>query len=205
MSEIVTADDIEHWRGVYEPLTRSVRRLIDATIRTETEDATVTSALALIDRATELLSTRLRPGSFGVRSMPDGQSIAWGNVAIGLRNPIAPPLVIHHDEGGQVHTDVELGAGYEGPPGHVHGGVCALILDHVLGATAHRPGKPAYTGTLTVRYLRPTPLGNLHAEARAHRINGAKTYAAGYLCDRNGVTVEADAVLITPGNHEGTW
>jgi acyl-coenzyme A thioesterase PaaI-like protein len=183
---------------VYEPLTQSVRRLIDAVIRSDTDEETVTKAQALVDEATELLGARLMPGSFGVRSTADGRNIAWGNVAIGLRNPIAPPLVIHHGPTGQVHTDVDLGAAYEGPPGHVHGGVCALILDHVLGATAHQPGEPAYTGSITVRYLRPTPLGRLRAEARVDRVDGAKTFAVGQVADADGVTVEAHGVFIRP-------
>jgi acyl-coenzyme A thioesterase PaaI-like protein len=175
-----------------------VRRLIDATIRTEADEDAVAAARALIDQAHELLSSRVMPGSFGVRTTVDGQSLAWGNVVMGLRNPIAPPLVIDQDSTGSVYTEVDLGAGYEGPPGHVHGGVCALILDHVLGATAHLPGEPAFTGTLTVRYLRPTRLGRLRAEAHIDRIDGAKTYAVGHIADGDGVTVQADGVFIRP-------
>lgn len=188
---------------LHEQLTESVRRLIDVTIRSEADEGALAQALALVDQAVELLSTRLIPGSFGVRTNPDGENVVWGNVAVGLRNPIAPPLVIQHDGAGGVHADVHLGAGYEGPPGHVHGGMCALILDHVLGATAHQPGKPAYTGTLTVRYLRPTRLGALRAEARVERIDGTKTYAVGQLRNVDGVSVEAEGVFITPRERKG--
>ncbi|OBF64879.1 thioesterase [Mycobacterium sp. 852002-51971_SCH5477799-a] len=181
-----------------ERLAQSVRRLIDVTIRSEADEAAVAHALALVDQTVDVLSTRLMPGSFGVRTNPDGKTVVAGNVAIGLHNPIAPPLVVRQDAGGGVHADVHLGAGYEGPPGHVHGGMCALILDHVLGATAHQPGRPAYTGTITVRYLRPTPLGALRAEARLERIDGSKTYATGQLSNVDGVTVEAEGVFITP-------
>ncbi|OBB85228.1 thioesterase [Mycobacterium colombiense] len=187
----------------HERLTESVRRLIDVTIRSEADERAVAKALGLVDQTVELLSMRLMPGSFGVRTNSEGENVVWGNVAVGLRNPIAPPLVIGYDEAGGVHTDVHLGAGYEGPPGHVHGGMCALILDHVLGATAHRPGKPAYTGTITVRYLRPTRLGALRAEAWIERIDGAKTYAAGHLRNVDGVTVKAEGVFITPREHLG--
>ena len=189
--------------ALHERLTESVRRLIEVTIRSEADDGAVAQALALVDQTVELLSTRLMPGSFGVRTNSDGENIVWGNVAVGLRNPIAPPLIIERDAAGGVHADVHLGAGYEGPPGHVHGGMCALILDHVLGATAHQPGKPAYTGTLTVRYLRPTRLGALRAEARMQRIDGSKTYAVGQLRNGDGVTVEAEGVFITPREYLG--
>ncbi|PRC55399.1 thioesterase, partial [Mycobacterium sp. ITM-2017-0098] len=84
----------------------------------------------------------------------------------GVRNPTAPPLLIHKDPDGAARSDFYLGAAFEGPPGHVHGGVSAKILDHVLGDAASKPGVHRLTGTITVRYRRLTPLGRLHAEAR---------------------------------------
>lgn len=183
---------------VYESLAGSVRRLIDVTIRTEVDAAAVAAAKAQIDCAISRLTEALMPGSFGVRVISDGQPVTSGNVAIGVRNPVAPPLVIHRDADGAVWTETALGAAYEGPPGHVHGGVCALILDHVLGATAHQPGRPAYTGTLTLRYVRGTPLGPLRAEARVDRVEGAKTFAKGHIADSRGITVTAEGVFIFP-------
>jgi len=190
----------------HERLAASVRRLIDATIRSEVDEAAIAAVTEKIDSATAQLSEALVPGSFGVRTGSDGQSIALGNVVIGLRNPVAPPLTIRHDADGTVHTEFTLGAAYEGPPGHVHGGVCALILDHVLGATAHLPGKPAVTGTLTLRYLRGTPLGRpLRASAHVDRIEGAKTFAVGHIAGPDGVTVSAEGVFIHPkgGQRDG--
>ena len=141
----------------------------------------------------------LQSGPFGVQLTPDGRTIAWGNAVIGLRNPVAPPLVIHHEPDGAVWSEFVLGAPYEGPPGHVHGGVCSLILDHVLGATAHQPLRPAYTGTLIVRYLRKTELGRpLRAEAYVERIDGAKTFSTGHIADDEGPTVEAEGIFIHP-------
>jgi acyl-coenzyme A thioesterase PaaI-like protein len=184
---------------VNEQLAQSVRRLIEATIRTEVDGATLAAVKTKIDWATDQLSASLIPLSFGVRQTSDGQSTALGNVVIGVRNPVAPPLVIHHDADGAVHADFVLGAAYEGPPSHVHGGVCALILDHVLGATAHLPSKPAYTGTLTLRYVRGTPLGQpLHAQAHVDRVDGVKTFAVGNIADEKGVTVQAEGVFIHP-------
>lgn len=179
-------------------LTQSVRRLIDATIRTEVDAAAIARAKAKIDAAADELSAALMPGSFGVHQIQPGQNIAWGNVVIGLRNAIAPPLSVQHDPDGRVRADVVLGAAYEGPAGHVHGGVCALLLDHVLGATAHQPDRPAVTGTLTVRFERGTPLGPLHVEARVERVEGVKAFAVGHLADAHGVTVRAEGIFFHP-------
>jgi hypothetical protein len=195
----VTSDgELGKLESASRQLTDSVRRLIDATIRTRVDAATLAAARAKIDCATEELGTALMPVSFGVRQTGDGRTMAWGNVVIGLRNPLAPPLSINHGDDGLVWSDFALGAPYEGPPGHVHGGVCAMVLDHVLGATAHKPGKPAYTGTLRIRFLRGTPLGPLHAEARVDRVQGVKTFAVGHLSDAQGVTVQAEGVFIHP-------
>jgi acyl-coenzyme A thioesterase PaaI-like protein len=70
--------------------------------------------------------------------------------------------------------------------------------DHVLGAAASRPDKPRLTGTITLRYVRTTRLGDLRAEARIARSEGLKTYAVGHLGDDEGVTVEAEGVFIQP-------
>lgn len=191
-------DGIDGLESRYGALTQSVRRLIDATIRTEVDAAAIAAAKAKIDAAADELSAALIPGSFGVQQESAERNLAWGNVVIGLRNAIAPPLSVQHDPDGRVWADVVLGAAYEGPPGHVHGGVCALLLDHILGATAHQPGRPAVTGTLTVRYERGTPLGPLHIEARVDRVDGVKTFAVGQLGDAHGVTVRAEGVFIFP-------
>jgi uncharacterized protein (TIGR00369 family) len=197
---VTSKGELAKLAAAHRPLADSVRRLVDATIRTQVDAATLAAAKEKIDCATEELSATLMPVSFGVRQTDDGQSMAWGNVVIGLRNPVAPPLAINHEASGLVWAEFTLGAAYEGPPGHVHGGVCAMILDHVLGATAHKPGRHAVTGTLSVRYLRGTPLGPLHAEAHVERVEGAKTFASGHIADAQGITVQAEGVFVHPRN-----
>ena len=196
--ENISAEDVERLRALYEPLAQSVRELIDATVRTQADAATVAAAKSEIDSATARLRQKQLDGSFGVRYLTSGERIAWGNAVIGIRNPIAPPLEIHHDATGKSFCDFHLGAAYEGPPGHVHGGVAALILDHLLGEAASDGINPRLTGTISFRYVRATRLGHLHAEAMTTRIDGVKTFAAGHLADEEGVTVEAEGVFILP-------
>jgi acyl-coenzyme A thioesterase PaaI-like protein len=202
--ENLSTEEIDRLRAIYEPLARSVRELVDATIRTEVGADAVAAAKAEIDAATARLRDKQIDGPFGVRYNAEGESMAWGNPVIGARNPIAPPLVIRPDpsdpEKARVFSEFDLGAAYEGPPGHVHGGVCALVLDHVLGEIASDPGngRPALTGSINFRYLRATPLGRLRAEAWLDRIDGVKIYAVGHLADAQGITVEAEGVFIIP-------
>ena len=184
--------------ALYASITESVRRLVDATIRSQADLDTILSAKAKIDSAADELSQSLIPGSYGVQAALDGRPLAWGNAVIGLRNALAPPLVVHHESDGRVWADVTLGAAYEGPTGHVHGGICALLLDHILGATAHKPGQPAVTGTLTIRYESGTRLGPVRAEAHIDRVEGVKTFAVGHLATSDGVTVRAEGVFFHP-------
>jgi acyl-coenzyme A thioesterase PaaI-like protein len=196
--ENLSAEEVQRLRAVYEPLTQSVRELIDATVRTEMDAETVAAAKAEIDSATARLRHKQLDATFGVRHLESGERMAWGNVVIGIRNPIAPPLEIQHDGSGTSWCDFHLGAGYEGPPGHVHGGVAALVLDHLLGEAASDGVNPRLTGTISFRYVRATRLGHLHAEATTTRIDGVKTFATGHLADDEGVTVEAEGVFIQP-------
>ncbi|AQT80071.1 thioesterase [Mycolicibacterium litorale] len=196
--EDLSAEEVARLRAVYEPLAESVRQLVDATIRTEVDEQTVAAVKADVDAAVARLRSRQIDGAFGVRRTTSGESMSWGNAVIGVRNALAPPLETHREPDGRRWTDFYLGAAYEGPPGHVHGGVSALILDHILGEAASPDGKPRFTGSITVRYVRATPLGPLHAEAAITRTDGVKTFCAGHISDSQGVTVEAEGVFITP-------
>ena len=196
--ENLSAEEVERLRAVYQPLAESVRELIDATVRTEVDATVVAAAKAEIDSATARLRKQQTEGSFGVRYLTTGERMAWGNAVIGIRNPIAPPVQIGRDADGKSVCDFHLGAAYEGPPGHVHGGVAALVLDHLLGEAASDGINPRLTGTISFRYVRATRLGDLHAEAMITRTEGVKTYAVGHLADAEGVTVEAEGVFIQP-------
>jgi acyl-coenzyme A thioesterase PaaI-like protein len=197
--EDLSAEDVERLRTVYGPLTESVRALIDATIRSEADADAVATAKAQIDAATAILRRQQLDGPFGVRFTAQGDRMPWGNAVIGLRNPVAPPLAVRRNADGSVFADVVLGAAYEGPPGHVHGGVAALLLDHVLGESASPATSPRLTGTISIRYLRPTQLGaRLRIEAAVVRTEGVKAFAAGLISDADGPTVQAEGVFIRP-------
>lgn len=199
-AEDLTPEQIAEQAAVFGPLADAVRGLVDATIRSEVDPAEAAAVRVEVEALTERLRARQLEGSYGVRLAPDGQrSRAWGNTVVGLRNPVAPPLQVHHAAEGRAWADFTLGAAYEGPPGLVHGGVSALVLDQVLGEAAGAGGSPGMTGTLTIRYRRPTPLGDpLHAEARVERTDGWKTIVVGSISDAEGVTVEAEAVFVVP-------
>lgn len=196
----LTADEIAAQAAIYAPFTAAVRGLVDATIRTLADPDELRQAQAEIEAITARLRERQVPGSLGVRYGADGRGRPWGNAVVGVRNPVAPPLVIQHhpSANGEVWSDFHLGAAYEGPPTLVHGGVSALILDQMLGESAGAGGRPGMTGTLTLVYRQGTPLGDLRAEAWIDRVDGIKTWAKGHLIGPDGITVEAEGVFILP-------
>jgi acyl-coenzyme A thioesterase PaaI-like protein len=130
---------------------------------------------------------------------PTGKLRPHGNAVVGLRNPVAPPLQVQRSKEGRAWASFHLGALYEGPPGLVHGGVCALILDQMLGEAAAAGKAPGMTGSLRLRYRRPTPLGDLSAEATIDRVEEIKTTVTGRILDADGEpTVEAEGLFILP-------
>jgi uncharacterized protein (TIGR00369 family) len=47
---------------------------------------------------------------------------------------------------------------FEGPPGHVHGGIIATLLDEAMGKANKLAGVVALTRTMEIDYLKPVPL-----------------------------------------------
>ena len=69
---------------------------------------------------------------------------------------------------------------FEGPPGHVHGGIIATILDEAMGKVNRRKGVVALTRRMTIDYLQPVPLRvKLRAVGWEVRQEGRKHFHAG--------------------------
>lgn len=193
-------EEVQRQRDLYGPFTESLRGLVDAGLRTVVDDDEVRAVQAEVEALTARLRARQIEGAYGVRFSAEGRGRSWGNSVVGLRNAIAPPLRIEHhpDRDGRVWSDFHLGAVYEGPPGLVHGGVSAMVLDQLLGESAGAGGRPGMTATLTLTYKQGTPLGDLRGEAWIERAEDHKTWARGRLVGPEGTTVEAEGLFILP-------
>ncbi|WP_372781234.1 PaaI family thioesterase [Litorivivens sp.] len=116
----------------------------------------------------------------------------------GHSNPIAPPLEMWA-EGDTAYARVTMGWRYEGPPGCVHGGFVAALFDEFLGMAQFMGGHPGMTGTLTIKYRRPTPLNMaLKLSAWIDRAEGRKTFARGKIEAGGIVTAECEGIFIRP-------
>lgn len=195
--EEISGAEHERLQALYSPLTDSMRRLLQAGIQSGADESAIREAQQLVDAAVERLGGIGEPQQ--VRLAVGGRPVVWGNPVTGFRNAIAPPLVMHEEPDGLWWSEFELGEQYQGPPGWVHGGVLALVLDQLLGeAASDGLTKPLFTGTITLRYLRGTPLGRLRAEAAIERTDGYKTFVSGHMSDADGKTVEAEGIFIKP-------
>lgn len=196
----IGAEEYAELHGRYTPLAATVRDLVDASLRTDVDADTMRTTIAALEAISETLRSQQRPRPLRqVRHEDSGKAVVWSNPVTGSRNPLAPPLIVHHEPDGRCWSEFTLGEVYEGPPGTVHGGVCAMLLDQILGEVATEGMTRArFTGTITVKYLRGTPLGPLRIEAFSEREEDYKTYVRGFISDAQGPTAEAEGIFITP-------
>jgi Thioesterase superfamily len=170
-------------------------------------------AAALVREATALLAPHQvdgTPGQTALRvSLADAEEFRTADPGrffpyspvVGPLNPIAPPLTFVFD-GERLHGKGALPAAYVGPPGMVHGGVVAMVLDELLGAVNACVGMGAFTGTLNVRFERPTPIAaELELESWVDRTEGRKVHTVGTISVGGEVTARAEGVFlrIDPG------
>jgi acyl-coenzyme A thioesterase PaaI-like protein len=191
-----------------ERLTAATRRLVDLVRRTQATGETAAQALAALERAANLLEPHAHPGPWAQRTLAFQEALGPIGAPrdfteffpysplIGSRNPLAPPAEFEI-RGGRVHGRVRFGAAYVGPPVSVHGGVIAALFDELLGCANLANEVGGMTGTLRVKYLSPTPIGEeLRLEGWVERIDGRKVFTRGTIHHRDTLTAEADGVFI---------
>jgi hypothetical protein len=194
-------------------LNDAVRQLITA-VRTldvpddRSGDDVVARATAAVASVVEDLRPHTHAGPYQqaqLRAPADGGPTLAGDEpseffpyspVVGPLNPLAPPARMWFD-GERLHGEVTFGAPYNGPPSMVHGGVIALTFDELLGALNVMHDLGGFTGTLSVRYERPTPLGvSLEMSAWIERTEGRKVYPVGELRHDGVVTARAEGIFI---------
>jgi acyl-coenzyme A thioesterase PaaI-like protein len=181
-------------------LADAVRRLVDRTVHVNAPDAEIERAAVAIEAVTDALEPHGAERAFpmyGALVPDDPNAFLPFSPMMGRYNPIAPPLEITFADG-VVHAKATFGAAYEGPPRGVHGAIVAAAFDQVLALVNVMNGKFAMTGTLTVRYRRPTPLyTELRFEARTDRVEGRKVFATSTLHAGEELVAEAEGLFIS--------
>ena len=187
-------------RAAVGELGTALRELVDAAVLTEAPVAELTAAAG----AARELAARLRMEARGLHEIASVDDPAtgerWYSPVYGPGNPVAPPLAATHSPDGRAEGRVTLGKTHEGPPGLVHGGVVATLLDHVLARAVRAAGRGGLTATLTVTYRRPVRLGvPLLVSGEVAATDGRRTTAVGRLVaeeDPGRVLVEAEGLFV---------
>ncbi len=115
---------------------------------------------------------------------------------MGRLNPASMGIEIRR-VGDKVVSEVALAEAAEGATGLVHGGVIAAIYDELLASANLMIKAGGPTGTLTVRYRKPTPLySRLRFEGWVERIDDRKVYTRGHCLAGDLLVSEAEAIFV---------
>lgn len=146
----------------------AIRRLGHALMAHEVDDdllARVAGAATELAEQAEAAGARTRDIEAVTRRMfttevEDGAPVVHFDECIvsGPWNPLGIGIEVVRD-GDDTRAEVVLGTAFEGGPGMAHGGIVAALFDDVLGYLMTLHHVPGFTGELTVRYHRPTPVG----------------------------------------------
>ena len=181
-------------------LADALRAAVELCVTTDAPEAALIDARARVEALTALLAPH--PGtSYGDArplELSDEARLPFldRNGTVGRSSAISPPIHLG-TEGDRSIGLVTFGAQFEGAPGFVHGGFVAAGFDQMFGHVQMRRGVPSMTGSLTVRYRRPTPIRRaLRFEAWASRSSGRKHFVEARLLDGELLLADAEALFV---------
>ena len=178
----------------------AIRRLMNAAVLTSADPDELADVARSIDAIAEQLEDA---GLRDQMHVPDEEGMRRGDrpysPVIGAANPIAPPMVVSAFEDQTVVGECTLQPIHEGPPGAVHGGWVATLLDQLLGHASAASGNRGFTAELKVRYRRPTPYGvPLTLRGRTDKVDGRRVHTSAEIVVDDVVTAEAEGLFLTP-------
>jgi acyl-coenzyme A thioesterase PaaI-like protein len=182
-------------------LAEAGREVIERLVATTAPEDELKKAADLLEEASALLAGypqgRIYEGFAESANAGDAHAFFDHSPLQGVSNPLAPPVRLEVVDG-EVHGEVRFGSAYEGPPSSVHGGYVAAAFDEVLGLAQSLGGSPGMTGTLTIRYRKPTPLHtDLRFVSRLDRQEGRKIWCSGELYAGDLLCAEAEGLFIS--------
>lgn len=100
---------------------------------------------------------------------------------------------IHHE----LNAEVWFSEATAGPPGHVHGGCQAAVLDEVMGSTAWAHGYGVVAAKIEVEFVEMIPvLHQYSVRGRITSINQRKIYVEGEIFDQEKVYAKSTGLFI---------
>jgi uncharacterized protein (TIGR00369 family) len=98
-----------------------------------------------------------------------------------------------------VICDAEVSNNYEGPPGYLHGGIIATLLDEAMSKANRARGVTAMTRQMQVEYLHPVHSNSpIRIEGRVTRSEGRKHWTEAHIQNASGkVLAKATGLFIS--------
>jgi hypothetical protein len=184
--------------------------LLDA-LRIADAPAEVLAAVGVhLEAARALLSEHARPGPHSQsargldpsvpvdpRAMQPHELMPWSPI-IGRRNPVSPRLEFRAD-GQCIRGGGSIPVRFVGAPQTVHGGIVAAVLDEIMGLTNFLNGAGSFTGEMTVRFHRPTPIEcELELLGETVSVEGRKVRSRAEIRCGGELCASAEALFIKP-------
>jgi len=125
----------------------------------------------------------------------DAQNRCFG---CGAANPIGLHLEFARSEDGTVICLTTVPDSFEGPPGYVHGGVIATMLDEAMSKSVRAHGVMAMTRQMEIEYLRPVHSATeIRLEGQLLRSEGRKHWTeARILCLEGRILAQSKGLFI---------
>lgn len=196
--------EAEARRDGVERLAVALRGLADAAAVTAVDRATLDEITGALEQLRHRLDARTEDDAYsGLVLKPVDYSRPAApmplNPIVGRCNPSRPDVELHFADG-EVRGTATFTRRFVGPPGHVHGGISAMVADQLVSAAPMAIGARVATKSLTVRYLRPLPLDEEVELWGVCRPDGDNHRARFELRARGKVAVAGTAVLVPFGN-----
>jgi acyl-CoA thioesterase FadM len=175
-------EEVNDRRAAIEELGEALRALVELSVATQAGAEQIRRAAVEVRRAAVPLAVDTRRRT----QLPTADDLLGGirmyNPVSGVGSALAPPVHADVVDGvdGVVVGTCTLGLVYEGPPTYAHGGVSAMLLDHMLGYATSASGHPGMTVGLELRYRAPVPLQTpLRLTGRVTEVQSRKVTAHG--------------------------
>jgi uncharacterized protein (TIGR00369 family) len=119
----------------------------------------------------------------------------------GQENKTGLRLKFFVDDQHRVICRIRVPRRFEGPPGHVHGGVIATLLDEAMSKANRQFGVVAMTRQMEVDYLKPVPLMTpLTLTAHHVSASGRKHRCEAQIADQSGAVLAQGRALFIAVN-----
>lgn len=201
-------------QGLLEEINADAAQLVDHIRCSNAPEPVLQSCTDHIRAAMDMLQPWLHEGVYSAAFLDHEQeafvyseqdltrSMPYSPVS-GRKNPISPAIKLW-TEGDKVRGEAHFSATYAGPPDSVHGGIIAAVFDELLSMANIVNKVAGFTGSLTIKYHRPTPLNTIiDLSSECTRISGRKVISRGEMRVDGKITATAEGLFIVPVSNQG--